>query len=465
MIALRFDQLAAVTGGQIYSAADKSAAMFRGVSIDSRTLADGELFVAIRGEKFDGHQFIAQAIAKGAAGVIAQYDYPGLDQMGQNVPIVVVPDSHEAMIVLAKQYRHAINARFIGITGSNGKTTTKELTYRLIEALEPSAYRSPGNLNNLFGVPLTLFKVPGDCRVAVLEMGISTHVEMPRLVEIVEPDVVAITNVSATHLEFLGTIEAVAQAKLDLVRSSRPDVPAIINADDPVLMKEAARIRQNYVTFGLHDHADFHPDRWEIGNDGTTMVVLEGHRFHLPLVGKHQVYNLTAAYAIARTLGYDYTIVDTEKLVLETAPMRGEYVQRGGARILVDCYNANPENVKAGLAGFFAIGGEHRRVVVLGDMLELGVDSPRYHREIGAALAQYPFDAAVFVGPLSAETLEGAVAAGGNRRHMRHYPDAKACAREIAGLIENNDLVYLKASRGIGLEEVLRGLSDPGEEK
>jgi len=463
VIKLRFDQLAAITGGRVHRAADRTAS-FRGVSIDTRTLAAGELYVAIRGEKHDGHEFVAQALERGAAGILAEFDHPELARLAGDTPVITVPHTHEAMIALARHYRHTVAARFVGITGSNGKTTTKELTYRLLAAVEPRAYRSPGNLNNLYGVPLAIFRIPADCRAAVMEMGISTDVEMPRLAEIVQPDAVAITNVSATHLEFLGTVEAVAQAKLELVRGARPGAPAVINADDPVLAAEAKKVRSDYVTFALDRAADFRPDAWGIDDAGMMTVVLEGRTFRMPLVGKHQVYNLTCAYALFRSLGYRFDGVETAQIELASAPMRGQLVARGGVRVLVDCYNANPENVRAGLAGFFALPTAGRRVVVLGDMLELGPESPRYHRESGAVLARYPFDLAVLVGPRSRETLEGAVASGADRGRLRHCADAAGCAKEIAAIVQKNDLVYLKASRGIGLEAVLNGLGEPGEE-
>ena len=239
-----------MTGGRLYHA-EGASAVFKGVSIDSRTLTRGQLFVAIRGASLDGHRYINQAVQRGAAGIIAEFSYPELEAIPGTVPMVAVENSHDAMIALAVQYRHAVGARYVGITGSNGKTTTKELTWHLLQAVEPKSYRSPGNLNNLYGVPLALFGVPQDCRVAVLEMGISTEVEMPRLSEIVRPDVAVVTNVGATHLEFLGTIPAVAKAKLELVRFSAADVPVIVNADDSILMAEVKRLSRPTVTFAL----------------------------------------------------------------------------------------------------------------------------------------------------------------------------------------------------------------------
>jgi len=298
----------------------------------------------------------------------------------------------------------------------------------------------------------------------VVEMGISTEVEMPRLVEIVQPDIAVITNVGATHLEFLGTVEAVAKAKLDLVRASNKNVPAIVNADDKILMAEAKTVRDRFITFGIDSDADFRPNNFETNADGTMTVTIEDHEFRMPLVGPHQVYNLLAAYAAFRTLGYSFKSVDTTKIALDTAPMRGQMQSRRGIRFLVDCYNANPENVKAGLAGFFAIETKQRRVLVLGDMLELGDDSPKYHEQIGRLLAGYAFDVALLVGPMASHTLDGAAAAGVDRDRLRHYATAEDCAAEIKTVLRKSDLVYLKGSRGIGLEKILEQFDGPEKE-
>jgi len=460
---LRFDQLAAVTGGRLYHA-EGAGAVFRGVSIDSRTLTRGELFVAIRGASLDGHRYIDQALQRGAAGIVAEFSYPELDGIPGTVPMVAVENSHEAMIALAVQYRHAVNARYVGITGSNGKTTTKELTWRLLQAVEPKSYRSPGNLNNLYGVPLALFGIPQDCRVAVLEMGISTEVEMPRLSEIVRPDVAVVTNVGATHLEFLGTVQAVAKAKLELVRSSAVDVPVIVNADDSILMAEVKRLSRPTVTFALDADADFRADSFEKEDSGSTRVVIEDHRFDLPLAGRHQVYNLLAAYTVCRTLGYSFDGIDTAAIELATAPMRGQIVEKAGVRFLVDCYNANPENVRAGLDGFAGITGHGRRVVVLGDMLELGEESEKFHEEVGRSLAAHRIDLAIFVGPLAARMLEAAAEAGMDRARLIHFKSAEPGAAAFAGLLQKGDLVYLKGSRGVGLELMLNRFDSFGKD-
>ncbi|MFQ6008846.1 MAG: UDP-N-acetylmuramoyl-tripeptide--D-alanyl-D-alanine ligase, partial [Candidatus Zixiibacteriota bacterium] len=238
---MRFDKLAAITGGRLCNRAHATK-VFTGVSIDSRTIRTGELFFAIRGHKHDGHNFIAQAVDNGAGGIVAEYT-PNIGDVSGKVPVVTVHNSHEAMITLAKKYRETSTARFVAITGSNGKTTTKELAVRLVKAVEDRVYGSPGNLNNLYGAPLALFVMPAETKVAIMEMGISTPGEMTRLAQIVQPEIALITNVGPSHLEFLHSVEEVAQAKLELVKALSQDIPVILNADDAVLMSEAKKIR------------------------------------------------------------------------------------------------------------------------------------------------------------------------------------------------------------------------------
>ncbi len=451
---MRFSKLAAVTGGTVYNT-DNVEQSFIGVAIDSRAVKEKQLFVAIRGEVNDGHDFIAAAIAAGASGIIAEYAWPGLEHVRGEVPVIAVPNSHEAMLTLAAAYRDSLTARMVGITGSNGKTTTKELTYHLLNAVTTDVYRSPGNLNNLFGVPLSLFAVPQKATVAVMELGISTELEMPKLAQIVRPDLVAITNVGPSHLQFLDSIESVARAKLELVRTADAEIPVIINGDDPILVEQTRAIRRDFITFALDHEADFTVDAMDPQGVDGTIVTIDGHSFKLPLPGRHQASNLLAAHAIVRTLGYKFDDVATESIPLATAPMRGQVVKHGGVTFVADCYNANPESVKAGLQTFFALPVSGRRIVVLGDMLELGQNAGEYHREVGRLLSTYNFDLAVMVGSLARQINDELSAAGKDRRSCRHFEDAASCAAELSRYFRDDDLVYVKASRGVGLEAVI----------
>ncbi len=435
------------------SAAEK---VFRGVVIDSRKSKPEELFIALRGTRTDGHRYIFNAIEHGAGGVIVERTYPRLHRIRGDIAIVTVRDTHEAMLKLAKHYRETVPATFIAITGSNGKTTTKELTAHLLRAVKSNVFHSPGNLNNLYGAPLALFAMPPDTAIAVMELGISTPGEMSRLAEIIRPDVIAITNVGPSHLEFLKSVEAVAQAKLELVTAAKDDVSVIVNADDDVLMREAKKVRPVLITFGISNkQADFAPSSIVPQNDGTTQVTIEGKAFSLPLPGKHQVYNLTAAYAVCRALGVSFDSIETQQISFASAPMRGEIVRKHGVTFFVDCYNANPDSMKAGLKAFFDLPHNGRRVLILGDMLELGEQGIYYHREIGKNLASYSFEHAFLVGTLSQAVRDAAVEAGIPARQLTHFPRTETAADEIPLLLKENDFVFLKASRGVGLEAIL----------
>lgn len=454
MIHLRFDQLAAMTGGTLYNST-AAAKSFTGVSIDSRNIDTDQLFVAIPGERFDGHDFVVSAIDRGAAGIMVETTWPRLYQVSGDIPVVAVENTHAAMINLAHQYRRQSGAKVIGITGSNGKTTTKEFTYALANAVEQNVYRSPGNFNNLFGMPLALFAMPAQVNLAVMEMGISTRGEMTRLARLVRPDIVAITNVGASHLEFLNSIEDVARAKLELVTASEPSVPVVINADDRILYDQAHKLRDDLVTFAINAPARYKPERIDTNANGTTLVTIEGKAFMIQLPGRHQVYNLLAAYALLKTLGYDFQNVDTPSIVLSTAPMRGQTIETDGIRIVADCYNANPESVKAGLEAFFSMRPGVRQVLILGDMRELGTQAAALHRQIGQALAAYDFHRALMVGPFMRHAIEGAIAEGVSPTRFEHYHTAEQCAAEIRNVLKDGDHVFIKASRGTGLDKVL----------
>lgn len=461
MISLRFDQLAALAGGTLNntSGAERN---FSGVSIDTRTLEPGQLFIAIKGDRNDGHDFIPVAVDRGAAGVLAENSFNGLHRVRGDVPVVSVECTHRTMMKLATAYRERTRAKIAAITGSNGKTTTKEFAYSLLCALVSDAYRSPGNFNNLFGLPLALFGMSIKTKAAVMELGISTKGEMTKLGQMVQPDVITITNVGPSHLQSLGTVEGVARAKLELVNVCPPEVPLIINADDPVLMKVAPEYREDFVTFAIDAPAWFRPESIEPQEGGTT-VIIEGHRFILPIPGRHQVYNLLAAYATIKTLGYTFDNIDTAGIELTTAPMRGQTVTRGDVRIVADCYNANPDSVRAGLAAFFATPANGRKVVILGDMLELGSDSKVLHRKLGVELAEYEFDLAIFVGQQSQHSMRGALDSGTDVSRLRYIDSAAECAAQIGQMIQAGDLVYVKASRGVGLETVVEAIGS-GEE-
>ena len=455
MITLSFDELARICGGTVRPFAE-SVKTFQGLSIDSRTIESGELFVAISGENQDGHKYLQQALDKGASGLMIQQGWADDSNVNFAVPTVVVKNSHKAMLDLAAAYRLKVDAKIAAITGSNGKTTTKEYAASLLQAVEPHGYASPGNLNNLYGLPLAIFKMAQKTKAAVFEIGISTPGEMPVLAGVAQPDLVCITNVGPSHLQDLHTVNQVARAKLQLVSESGRDTELIVNADDPVLMKEAGIVRRKPFTFSISGKADIVVD--SIQQSGQNQIVtIEGHDFHLPLPGLHQAANLLAAYAIITKLGYTFKDIETEKISFNTAPWRGQIERVGRYLIMADCYNANPESMRAGLNAFARLEVSGRRVAIIGDMLELGDDAIKYHRLIGGMIASLPIDQMVFVGPLSREMMNSAEAAGFDSNCLVHFVNSEG-AVGIVDKLKTGDSVFLKGSRGMRLEIVLEAI-------
>lgn len=435
-------------------------AVFEGVSIDSRSIKETELFIAIRGENEDGHNYIRDALDRRCAGLLVASDYSNISAMEDNVPIVVVKDTHQSMIGLATAYRRKVNAKLIAVTGSNGKTTTKDLIYAMTRRTKNKAYCSPGNLNNLYGLPLAIFGMPSDSRYGVLELGISVPGEMARLAEIAQPEIVLITNVGPTHLETLGSVEGVAEAKFELVDSVGPDRPVIINADDPVLVKTAARRNREVVTFGIKNRADFMAQKLGVSQEGFPLIKIDDSTVTIRLFGEHQIYNLLAAYAVCKVAGLDVRADDLNGIDYRFALYRGEIEHVEGMTIIADCYNANPVSMESGLKSLHnylkSPGVSNRRsVVVIGDMLELGERSRQFHRDVGVLLAQLDFELVLSVGPLSADIKTAAVDAGLDEYRIRHYNSTEEAGEALIDDVRRGDIVYFKASRGIGLEKIL----------
>jgi len=451
LINLSYDRLAAICNGQLNDQKFNKS-FFNGVSIDSRKTEKDQLFIAINGDQNDGHDFIDKAIEAGASGVMVE-SLPSSFSLRENVAVVKVENSHKAMLQLAGEFRKTLKSKFIAITGSNGKTTTKELTAQLISKVEDKTFRSPGNFNNLYGVPLSLFQMNLDTEVAVLELGISTADEMPKLAKLVNPDLIIITNVGASHLEFLKTVEEVAQAKLEIVRSSSPDVILLINSDDKLLLSETKKIRTNFKTFALDNDADFKADNIEITDKGMTKVTIDGLKFNLPLLGRHQVFNLLAAYAGFILLGYNFKNIDTETISLTSAPMRGQVININEITFYMDCYNANPASMRAGLKAFLEIPRNNRKIIVLGDMLELGDESEKFHREIGQFLTKHKFDCLITVGPMS-HFISNEFDYSDPKREIYYFETTREATKTFLNILQPNDFVYLKASRGIELEHL-----------
>jgi UDP-N-acetylmuramoyl-tripeptide--D-alanyl-D-alanine ligase len=442
------------TGGTLPAPAPELA--LAGVSIDSRTIRSGELFVAIEGPRFDGHDFVGDAARRGAGAALIHRDV----DVSEPLPLVRVEDTTRALGDLARHWRRQAAAPVVGLTGSVGKTTTKEMTSALLATRGP-VLKTEGNLNNHWGLPLTLLGLRHEHTAAVLELGMSGPGEIRHLAAIAEPDVAVITRVAPVHLESFASVEAIAAAKAEILEGVRPGGAAVLNADDPRVVRIGEGWGGRVVWFGRDRRCDVSAERWRGTAFGMRFDLrVDGERVDvaLPLAGPHFVENFLAAAAAAHVLGIDAETMAEVATGLTAARHRGEVRRLGEDVVLLDdSYNSSPEALAAAAVALTLAPGR-RRVAVVGDMLELGATGPALHRESGRGLAAR-VDAVVGVGPLAREIVEGAREAGLARTVLAHFDDAAAAAEALNDLVRPGDAVLVKGSRGMGLETFVDALT------
>ena len=411
-----------------------------GYSIDSRTVQPGELFFAIRGPTLDGHDYVPDAFRRGAVAAVVRASF---EAEGRG-PLLHVDDPAEALRIVAARARREWGGTVIAVTGSSGKTTTKDAIATLLGDLVPVA-KSEGNLNNEYGLPLSLLRVPCEARVAVVEIGINHVGEMRSLAEIAAPDIAVVTNVSEAHVGNFSSVDEIATEKRGLVKALQKDGTAVLNADDRRVNAVHVAHEGPVVTFGIERSADVRAaDVVELGAEGARFSV-GGQGMASALLGRHNIYNVLAAIAAVQPLGFGPDRVSAAVGRLRPAAMRGVVRQRGGVTLIDDCYNASPAAMAA-MLDVLCQTRAARRIAVLGEMLELGAASRELHRQVGRAVTDAGVDHLIAV---CGDAAEIAKAAGGAADFCEDPQDA---ADVLAGLVKPGDVVLLKASRGVGLE-------------
>jgi UDP-N-acetylmuramoyl-tripeptide--D-alanyl-D-alanine ligase len=453
--ALTLADVLAGTGGSLAHPAP-GATPFTSVSIDSRTLEPGALFVAVLGPRFDGHDFLPEAAAKGAAAALVHRDAPA----PPGLPLVRVPDTTRGLRDLARSVRRAATLPVVGVTGSVGKTTTKDMTAHLLATRGP-VLKTEGNLNNQYGLPLTLLRLGEEHTAAVLEMGMSAPGEIRALSTLAEPDVATITRVAPVHLEFFPSVDAIAAAKAEILEGLRAGGAAVLNGDDPRVRAIGDRFRGRVVWFGRDRRFEVSAESWRGTAFGMRFSLrVDGRAVDvaLPLAGPHFTENFLAAAAAAHVLGVAPEAMAEAATSLRPARHRGEVRRLGeGVTLLDDCYNSSPEALEAAVVALALLPGR-RRVAVLGDMLELGAAAGPLHREGGRALGGR-VDAVVGVGPLAREIVEGAREAGLPVGSLHHFETSAAVAAALEELVRPGDAVLVKGSRAVRLETVVDALA------
>jgi len=455
-------QVLLATGGRFLSG--RTQAGFRRVCTDSRTVEPGDLFVALRGETFDGHAYLAQAVEKGAAGLVVDM----VPEKMPPVPVVLVTDTLRALGDLAA-YRRSLmpDLQLVAITGSCGKTTVKEMIAAILDR-EYNVLKTKGNFNNLIGLPLSLLPVEFHHDFAVMEMGMSKPGEIARLTEIADPDIACITNVQDAHLAGLSDISGVAKAKGELFAGIKAWGKLVVNIDDKRVRGIARRCSQKKITFGRSPKADIRSLRLRsLGERGMAFTLQIGTneaRVKIRGLGAHNVQNALAAAGMAHAAGIKF--VNIVAGLESFAPFEKRLqVQKliGGIRLVNDAYNANPSSVLAALETMRQMDHSHKKVVILGDMLELGTQSVAAHQSIGREVARLGFDALLAVGDFAEALVAAAWKAGMSKKKAMLFVKKEAISDWLrqgisAGSLKPGDWVLVKGSRGMRMETITHDL-------
>ncbi len=441
-------------------------AIARGVSIDTRTLEPGQLFVAIRGKRFDGNEFVGEAIARGAAGaVVERFPSPpppltlplspkGGEGRGEGVrpPIWTVPDTLVALGQLARFHRDRFQPDLVAITGSSGKSTTKEMLAHLLSG-DREILATPGTQNNRIGVPLTLFRLDATHRAVVLELGTNQWGEIRALTEISRPTIGMVTHIGPAHLQTFGDLEGVLKAKGELWETLEPSAVLVLNGDDPLLARAGSILRRKVVWYGTGPAAEVRGAGIRLEPFGSSFQV-NGVEARLPVPGRHNVMNALAALACAKVLGMDLSTAAQRLSSFAPLPGRLSISEREGLLLLDDTYNANPASLSAALQVLRDLprpGG--KKVVALGDMLELGGGSEDLHARAGRQIVEQGADALITVGRLAGRALAAAREAGLPAQAGYSFETPEQAGEFLAGFLRPGDALLLKGSRGIQMEK------------
>ncbi len=428
-----------------------------GVVIDSRQVKKNNLFIPLKGEKVDGHQFVEDSIKNGAAAALWQKDVPNPPL---HLPVIIVEDTLSALQELARSYRSQLNTRVIGITGSNGKTTTKDITASLL-ALRYKVQKTEGNFNNHIGLPLTILGLREDTEIAVLEMGMSGKGEIQFLSELACPDVAIITNIGESHLLDLGSREGIADAKLEIIKGLPPQGLVIYHGDEPLLKERICRYegKLTFKTFGRSEKNTLYPLSIDADNHGSRFKI-NGHDtlFKLPILGIHNVLNALAAMLAAESFGISFEKMNEAFSTFKLTNMRMEMLEGAkGEKIINDAYNASPTSMKAAIELVSRMTGFSKKILILGDMLELGPQEEDFHYEIGRGINGHGVDYVFTIGTLGKHIARGARQSLPEER-VFSFLEKEPLIEEVKKYTDSNTLILVKASRGMRLEEIVKAL-------
>jgi UDP-N-acetylmuramoyl-tripeptide--D-alanyl-D-alanine ligase len=462
MLEITLDELTKVVNGESQFGPHAGDQLIQGISIDSRNISKGNLFVAIAGERFDGHQFVSEAVEKGAkASVIAKEKKQTVSpEIFNKTAMIQVDDTKKALRDIASWYRRKFNLPTVAVTGTNGKTTTKDMIAEVLSS-KFKVIKSPQSYNNLVGVPLTLFQLNSNSEALVLELGMNSPGEIGILTRISNPSVGVITNIGPAHLESMKSLGEIAKAKFELPDNMSSPKTLVLNADDHILEKriEQKKANETVLSFGIKKKADFSADKMEANGDGNVSFrVNKSLLINLKLLGWHNVYNALAAFAVGNLLGVDQQKIKERLEKCSPSKLRMELIDIGNIRVINDSYNANPVSMEKALETLKNMKTSGKKVAVLADMLELGDETLNLHLDLGRQVARSEVNLLITVGELARLIGEGAKEAGMKPRDVLTLENNQQAGFYLLENLKDGDLVLVKGSRKMKTEEIVLSL-------
>lgn len=472
---LKLDELLEATNGVVQEYATGSIDRenwFNGISTDTRTLNKGDLFFSLKGPRFNGDDFIKDALSKGANGIVCDGKRP-LDKG----LMINVADTTKALGDLAKYYRKKMPAKIIAVTGSNGKTTTKDMIYHLLSK-KFDVVKSKNSFNNFIGVPLTIFDINKCHKFGVVEMGTNAFGEIRRLSEIGSPDVAVITNIAETHFQGLKSVTGVQKAKAEILDNINDQGVLLINSDDEFALEIGKGFKGEFIDYGFNRNAKISASNIKRNGIGWSFIVNDKHKVNLPVPGYYNIFNCLAAYAVGHSLGFDFSDIDSAFDDFKLSPMRmdketititgngrnhlsnGKLSNNMSAEITVinDAYNANPSSMRAVIRDYGMSHTNGRKIFISGDMAELGDESERLHFDIGEEIGVSGIDVLWTVGEYANSVSDGAVGSGMSKDNILSFVNLQDLLNFAIITLKNNDTILIKGSRSMKLENVIDGI-------
>jgi len=461
MIKLSLRDLKRVTKAKMLNPSYDENRLCQGISIDSRTIGRGNLFFALKGENFDGHDFIKEAAEKGAEGIVIEEKKieDSKELAKEDAFLVAVDNTKSSLGEIAKWYRREFDLKTVAITGTNGKTTTKDMVAKVLEG-KYSVLKSPKSYNNLVGIPLTLFQLKPEIEALVVELGTTNLGQIGGLTEITSPDIGVITNIGPAHLQSMKSLDRIAKAKFELVEGLKKGAIAILNGDDQIISERIKREKIKAITFGIKNNTDYFAQDIRFSDRGWVSFTLDDLRIELKLLGEHNVYNALVAFAVGERLGLKKEDIKKALESFTPSQLRMELLELGKIRVINDSYNANPISVRKALETLKRMGNLGRKIVLLGDMLELGNRSEYFHREIGKLVSRSGVDLLLTFGDLSQFIAQSAKDSNMNGAKVLNFSDKDEVIFYLSKNLCEGDLLLVKGSRKLELEKVVEALKN-----